>query len=228
MLVFARAMRSQPVTSLTYFAATERVAWQRIILITFLLWIAVLKYTYHVCEEESILLKLTLGDGSQDESEVESYDSCAVCDKQQEEAANKFRVRDISSCKQWNLPRVTVSPGAEEPAALEGTSVTGPNTGLEGADVAGPSSGSEGTSVASAGSVEMGIDGPRSRVSEETGSVLEDIPGTGGEETTAEITVHSTQRTPQEIWKDFAEDWLETLGEDEIKSIAHWCIGINE
>ena len=54
-------------------------------------------------------------------------------------------------------------------AALEGTSVTGPNTGLEGTDVAGPSSGSEGTSVASAGSLEMGIDGPRSRVSEETG-----------------------------------------------------------
>ena len=66
------------------------------------------------------------------------------------------------------MPRVTVSPGAEEPAALEGTSVTGPNTGLEGTDVAGPSSGGEGTSVSSAGSVEMGIDGPRSRVSEET------------------------------------------------------------
>ena len=60
------------------------------------------------------------------------------------------------------MPHVTVSPGAEEPAALEGTSVTGPNTGLEGTDVAEPSSGSEGTSrsVASAGSVEMGIDGP--------------------------------------------------------------------
>ena len=58
------------------------------------------KYTYLVCEEESILLKLTLGNGSQDESEAESYDSCAVFDKQQEEAANKFRVRDISSHKQ--------------------------------------------------------------------------------------------------------------------------------
>ena len=58
------------------------------------------------------------------------------------------------------MPRVKVSPGAEEPAALEGTSVTGPNTGLEGTDVAGPSSGGEGTSVASAGCVEMGIDGP--------------------------------------------------------------------
>ena len=38
------------------------------------------------------------------------------------------------------MPSVTVSPGAEEPVALEGTSVTGPNTGLEGTDVAGPSS----------------------------------------------------------------------------------------
>ena len=119
------------------------------------------------------------------------------------------------------MPSVTVSPGVEEPAALEGTSVTGPNTGLvEDTDMAGPSSGGEGTSVASAGSVEMGIDGPRSCVSEETGSVLEDIPGTGGEETTAETTVHSTQRTPQEIRKDFAEDWLETLDKDEIKSIS--------
>ena len=66
----------------------------------------------------------------------------------------------------------------------------------------------------------MGTDGPCSRVSEETGSVLEDIPGTGGEETAAETTVHFTQRTPQEILKDIAEDWLETLDKDEIKSIS--------
>ena len=65
-------------------------------------------------------------------------------------------------------------------------------------------------------------------VSEETGSVLEDISGTGGEETTAATTVLSTQRTPQIIRKDFAEDWLETLGKDEIKSIAHRRIGMNE
>ena len=77
--------------------------------------------------------------------------------------------------------------------------------------MAGPSSEGEGTTIASTGSVEIDIDGPRSRVSKETGSVLEDIPGTGGKETTAETTVHSTQRTPQEILKDFAEDWLETL-----------------
>ena len=37
------------------------------------------------------------------------------------------------------MPSVTVPPGAEEPAALEGT----PNTGLEGTVVAGPSSGGE-------------------------------------------------------------------------------------
>ena len=92
------------------------------------------------------------------------------------------------------MASVTVSPGAEEPVALEGTNVTGPNTVLEGTDVAGPSSRGEGTSVASVGSMEMGIDSPRSRVSEETGSVLDDIPGTTGEETTAETTVHSTQR----------------------------------
>ena len=75
----------------THFVTTEQVAWQRIILITFLSRIAVLNTRTCVCEEESILLKLMLGDGSQDESEAESYDSCAVFDKQQEEAANKFK-----------------------------------------------------------------------------------------------------------------------------------------
>ena len=74
---------------------------------------------------------------------------------------------------------------------------------------------------AGAGSVEMGVDAPSSRVGEETGSALEDVPGTGGEETTAETTaVDSTPRTSQDILADFAEDWLETLDKDEIKSIT--------
>ena len=66
--------------------------------------------------------------------------------------------------------------------------------------MAGPSSGGKGTSVASDGSVEMGVGrGPSSRVGEETGSALDDIRGTGGEETTAEnTTVVSTPRTSQE------------------------------
>ena len=34
------------------------------------------------------------------------------------------------------MPSVTVLPGAEESVVLEGTSITGPNTGLEGTDVA--------------------------------------------------------------------------------------------
>ena len=42
-------------------------------------------------------------------------------------------------------------------------------------------------SVASVGNAEMSIDGPRFRVIAETGSFLEDIPGTGDEETTAGI-----------------------------------------
>ena len=87
-------------------------------------------------------------------------------------------------------------------------------TGLESTEVAWPISGGEGTSIASAGagSVEMGVGcGPSSRVGEETGSGLEDIRGTGGEETTAETTaVDSTPRTTQDILGDFAEDWLET------------------
>ena len=66
----------------------------------------------------------------------------------------------------------------------------------------------------------MSIDGPRSRVIAETGSVLEDIPITGHEETTAWTTADSTRRTPQEILGDFAEDWLETLDKDKIKSIS--------
>ena len=86
----------------------------------------------------------------------------------------------------------------EEPAAMEGTIAAGPTTGLEGTDLAGPSSRGEGTSVACAGacSVEVGVGRPSSRVGEETGSGLEDIPGTSGEETTAEIAaVDSTPRT---------------------------------
>ena len=62
---------------------------------------------------------------------------------------------------------------------------------------------------------------PSSRVGEETGSALEDIRGTGGEETTAETTaVDSTPRTFQDILGDFAEDWLETQHKNEIKSIS--------
>ena len=79
------------------------------------------------------------------------------------------------------LPILRYTPswlhGTEEPAAMEGTSAAGPTTGLEGTDLAGPSSRGEGTSVACAGacSVEVGVGRP----SEETGSALEDIPGTG-------------------------------------------------
>ena len=122
------------------------------------------------------------------------------------------------------MQSATGSPGAEEPAAMEGTSAAGPTTGLESTEVAGPSSGGEGTSVAiaGAGSVEMGVGrGPSSRVGEERGSALEDIRGTGGEKTTAETTaVDSTPRTSQDILGDFAEDWLETLDKNDIKSIS--------
>ena len=112
---------------------------------------------------------------------------------------------------------VTGSPGAEGPAAMEGTSAAGPTTGLEDTDMAGPCSGGEGTSVGD-GSVEMGVSrGPSSHISEETGSTLEDIRGTGGEETTAETTaVDSTPRTSQDLLGDFAEDWMETLDKNEI------------
>ena len=120
------------------------------------------------------------------------------------------------------VPSATGSPGVEEPVAMEGTSAAGPTTGLESTEVAGPSSGGEGTSIASAGtgSVEMGVGcSPSSRIGEETGSVLEDIRGTGGEETTAETTaVDSTPRTSQDILGDFFEDWK--LDKNEIKSIS--------
>ena len=126
------------------------------------------------------------------------------------------------------VPSATGSPGVEEPAAMEGTSAAGPTIGPESTEVSGPSSGGEGTSIASAGAgrVEMGVGcGPSSRVGEETGSALEDIRGTGGEETTnytAEITaVDSTPRTFQtDMLGDFVEEWLETLDKNEIKSIS--------
>ena len=121
------------------------------------------------------------------------------------------------------VPSATGSPGVEEPATMVTTRDAGPTTGLEGTDMAGHRSGGEGTSVASAAaaSVKMSVGGPSSRVGEETGSALEDIPATGGEETTAETTaVHSTPRTSQDILGDFAEDWLETLDKDEIKSVS--------
>ena len=108
--------------------------------------------------------------------------------------------------------------------AMEGTSAAGPTTSLEGTDLAGPSSGGKGTSVACAGacSVEVGVSRLSSHVGEETGSALEDIPGTGGEETTAEIAaVDFAPRTSKTFYiGDFAEDWLETLDKDEIKSIS--------
>ena len=122
------------------------------------------------------------------------------------------------------MPSLTGSPGVEEPAAMERTSAAGPTTGLESTEVAWPISGGKGMSVASAGagSVEMGVGrGPSSCVGEETGSGLEDIRGTGGEEPTAETTaVDSTPRTSQDILGDFAEDWLETLDKNKIKSIS--------
>ena len=88
---------------------------------------------------------------------------------------------------------------------MEGTSAAGRTTGLEGTDLAGPSSGGEGTSVACAGacSVEVGVGRPSSRVGEETGSALEDIPRTGGEETTAEIAAVDSLLMAMGVWPLF-------------------------
>ena len=106
---------------------------------------------------------------------------------------------------------------------MEGTSAAGPTTGLEGTNMAGPSSRGEGTSVACAGacSVEVGVGRPSSRVGEETDSALEDIPGTGGEEAILlRLLLLILHQGPQDILGDFAEDWLETVDKDEIKSIS--------
>ena len=88
---------------------------------------------------------------------------------------------------------------------MEGTSAAGRTTGLKGTDLAGPSSGGEGTRVACAGacSVEVGVGRPSSRVGEETGSALEDIPGTGGEETTAEIAAVDSLLMAMRVWPLF-------------------------
>ena len=123
----------------------------------------------------------------------------------------RISFESVTSLRAGNetVPSATGSPGVEEPATMVTTRDAGPTTGLEGTDMAGHRSGGEGTSVASAGaaSVKMGVGRPSSRVGEETGSALEDIPATGGEETTAETTaVHSTPMTSQDILGDFAED----------------------
>ena len=115
---------------------------------------------------------------------------------------------------------VTVSPGAGEPMGLEGTSITGPNTGREGTDVAGPSSRGEGTSVASTDSIDMGIDGPCSRVSEEMGSFRRISLVLVARKLLLRLQFILLKRTPQEILKHFAEDWQETLDKVEIKSIS--------
>ena len=105
---------------------------------------------------------------------------------------------------------------------MDGTSAAGPTTGLEGTDLAGPSSRGEGTSVACAGacSVEVDVGRPSSRVGEETGSALEDIPGTGGEELLLRLLLLILHQGPQDILGDFPEDWLETVDKDEVKSIS--------
>ena len=124
------------------------------------------------------------------------------------------------------VPSATGSPGAEEPAAMEGTSAAGPTTGLESTDVAGPSSGGERTSVASAGTGRVEASAAvralasvkklaqRWRIS--VVSVARKLL------TTAETTaVDSTPRTFQtDMLGDFVEEWLETLDKNEIKSIS--------
>ena len=124
------------------------------------------------------------------------------------------------------VPSATGSPGAEEPAAMEGTSAAGPTTGLESTNVAGPSSGGERTSVASAGTGRVEASAAvralasvkklaqRWRIS--VVSVATKLL------TTAETTaVDSTPRTFQtDMLGDFVEEWLETLDKNEIKSIS--------
>ena len=51
-------------------------------------------------KKEIDLLKLTFDNGSYEVSEVENNDSRVVFGQKQEEVADKFRVRDISSCRQ--------------------------------------------------------------------------------------------------------------------------------
>ena len=111
------------------------------------------------------------------------------------------------------------SPGVEETPAIDGASVAGPSSGVEGVNMAGLSSGGEGASVAgtSAGSEGARVAGPSSRG---TGSSLEIVPGTSVEETSGGSAADSTPKTSQDILGKFAEDWLETLDKDEIKSVS--------
>ena len=125
------------------------------------------------------------------------------------------------------------SPGVEETPAIDGASVAGPRSGVEGVNMAGLSSGGEGASVVgtSAGSEGVSVAGPSSRGTEGTGPSLEIVPGTSIEETSRGSAADSSPKTSQDILGKFAEDWLEMLDKDEIKSaclflcyqLVHMC-----
>ena len=123
------------------------------------------------------------------------------------------------------VPSVTGSLGAEEPTAIEGTSAAGPTTGLESTDVAGPSSGEKERALLTLALVAWRWVSAAVRalasVKKQAQHWRISVVLHGGEETTAETTaVDSTPRTSQDILGDFAEDWLETLDKNKIKSIS--------
>ena len=98
-----------------------------------------------MCEEESILLKLTHL-AMAPKTRVKRKAMTAVLFSTSSRKKRRISLESVISLPVSNetMPRVTVLPGAEEPAALERTSITGPNIGLDGTDVAEPSSGGEG------------------------------------------------------------------------------------
>ena len=93
--------------------------------------------------EESILLKLTLAMAPKMRVKQKAMTAALFSTSSRKKQRKSLESVISLPASNETMPSVTVSPGAEEPAVLKGTSVTGPNTGLEDTDVAGPSSGGE-------------------------------------------------------------------------------------
>ena len=104
------------------------------------------------------------------------------------------------------------SPAVEgETAVIAGECVAGPSSGLEGESIAGPGEGSS-VSGPSVRDVGVSIAGPSSLSAEEAGVSSEGVPGATG--------IEGQSASPKEILGKFAEDWLEALDKDEIRSIS--------
>jgi hypothetical protein len=113
------------------------------------------------------------------------------------------------------LPSSTAS-GLEETPAIDVASVAGPSSSIMGANVTGPST--SGADL-SAGLEGTGITGSSASLESVPASDEATTDVSGVEEVMA-ADPESSSKTSQDILGKFVEDWLETLGKEEIKSVS--------